>query len=64
MDFKKTFVQYSCFTSLGKQHYHEGMFKVVKRWDKYMNAYGDYVKNKHYYIVNKFCRIQTMEKCN
>jgi hypothetical protein len=32
---QKTVVQY--FTSLGKEHYREGMFKLVKRWDKCMN---------------------------
>jgi hypothetical protein len=35
-------VQY--FTSLGKEHYHEGMFKPVKRMDEYLNANGDYVE--------------------
>jgi hypothetical protein len=30
---QKTVVQY--FTSLGKEHYCEGMFKLVKHWDKY-----------------------------
>jgi hypothetical protein len=32
------------FTSLGKEHYREGMFKRVKQWDKCLNANVDYVK--------------------
>jgi hypothetical protein len=36
---QKTVVQY--FTSLGNEHYHEGTFKLVKRWDKYLNANSD-----------------------
>jgi hypothetical protein len=35
-------VQY--FTSLGKEHYHEGMFKLVKQWDKCLNANDEYVE--------------------
>jgi hypothetical protein len=32
------------FTFLGKEHYCEGMFKLVKQWDKCPNANGDYVE--------------------
>jgi hypothetical protein len=39
---QKTVVQY--FKSLGKEHYHEGMFKLLKWWDKCLNANGDYVE--------------------
>jgi hypothetical protein len=35
-------VQY--FTSLGKEPYCEGMFKLVKWWDKCLNANNDYVE--------------------
>jgi hypothetical protein len=38
----RTVVQY--FTSLGKEPYCEGMFKLVKRWDKCLNANNDYVE--------------------
>jgi hypothetical protein len=31
-------------TSLGKEHYHEGMFKLAKQWNTCLNANGDYVK--------------------
>jgi hypothetical protein len=34
-------VQY--FISLGKRSYREGMFRLVKRWDKCMNTGGGYV---------------------
>jgi hypothetical protein len=34
----KNFVEY--FTSLAKEHYHEGMF-----WEKYLNANSDYLEN-------------------
>jgi hypothetical protein len=30
-----------CFTSLGKEYYHEEMFELVKYWDKYLNANND-----------------------
>jgi hypothetical protein len=36
---QKTAVQY--FTSLGKEHNCEGIFKLVKQWDKCLNANGD-----------------------
>jgi histone-lysine N-methyltransferase SETMAR len=39
---QKTIVQY--FTSLGKEHYREGIFKLVKRWNKCLNANEDYVE--------------------
>jgi histone-lysine N-methyltransferase SETMAR len=39
---QKTVVQY--FTSLGREHYHEGMSKLVKRWDKCIRANGDYME--------------------
>jgi hypothetical protein len=39
---KKIVVQY--FTSLGKENYREGMFKLVKRWDTFLNGNGDYVE--------------------
>jgi hypothetical protein len=39
---QKTVAQY--FTTLGKEHYHEGMFKLVKRWDKCLNVNSDYVE--------------------
>lgn len=29
---------------LDRQHYREGMFKLVSRWDKCLNRYGDYVE--------------------
>jgi hypothetical protein len=32
------------FTSLGKEHNREGMFKLIGRWGKCLNANGDYVK--------------------
>jgi hypothetical protein len=38
---KKKAVKY--FISLGKEHYREGMFELAKRWDKCLNANGDYV---------------------
>jgi hypothetical protein len=38
----KAVVQY--FTSLGREHYCGEMFNFVKRWDKYLNAYGDYME--------------------
>jgi hypothetical protein len=37
---KETVVHY--FTYLAKEHYREGMLKFVKRWDKYLNAKGEY----------------------
>jgi histone-lysine N-methyltransferase SETMAR len=40
MHCKKTVVQY--FTSLRKEHYREGMFKLVKQQDKCLNANSDY----------------------
>jgi hypothetical protein len=40
---QKTVVQY--FISLGKEHYRGGMFKLVKEWDRCLNANGDYVEN-------------------
>jgi hypothetical protein len=38
---QKTVVQY--FTSLGKKHYCEEMFELVKQLDKCLNADGDYL---------------------
>jgi hypothetical protein len=32
------------FTSFGKEHYHEEMLKLVKCWDKCLNAVGDHVE--------------------
>jgi hypothetical protein len=29
---------------LGKEQYSKGMFKLMKRWDKYLNANGDHVE--------------------
>jgi hypothetical protein len=31
-------VELQCFASLGQEHYREGMFELVKRWDKSLNA--------------------------
>jgi hypothetical protein len=39
---QKTVVQY--FKSLGKEHYCEGVFKLVKRLDQYLNTNDDYVE--------------------
>jgi hypothetical protein len=39
---QKTVVHY--FTSLGKEHYYEGMFKLVKQWDECKTVDGDYVE--------------------
>jgi hypothetical protein len=39
---QKTVVQY--VTSLGKEHYREGLFKLVKSWNKCLNANGDYIE--------------------
>jgi hypothetical protein len=36
-----------CLASLGNEHYPEGMFKLVKRLDKCLNANADYLENKH-----------------
>jgi hypothetical protein len=41
MHCKKTVVQY--ITSLGKKHYCEEMFELVKQWNKCPNADGDYL---------------------
>jgi hypothetical protein len=38
---QKTDVPY--FTSLGKEQYYEGMYKLVKLWDKCLNANSDYL---------------------
>jgi hypothetical protein len=40
----KTVAQY--FTSLGKERYSEGMFRLVKRCDKNLNSNGDYVEKQ------------------
>jgi hypothetical protein len=40
---QKTVAKY--FTFLGKEHYCEGMFKLVKRWDERLNDSNDSCKN-------------------
>jgi hypothetical protein len=45
MHCKKTVVQY--FTSFEKEHYREGMVKLVKPWDKCLNANVGYAENKY-----------------
>jgi hypothetical protein len=37
---KNTVMPYSAILPLGREHYHEGMFKLVKQWDKCPNANG------------------------
>jgi hypothetical protein len=39
---QKVVAQY--FTSLGKVHYRQGVFKLVKQWDKCLKANGDHVE--------------------
>jgi hypothetical protein len=39
---QESVVQY--FTTLGKEHYCDGIFIPVKQWDKGLNAKGDYME--------------------
>lgn len=41
-ELQDTVVDY--FNRLDRQHYREGMFKLLPRWDKCLNLYGEYVE--------------------
>jgi len=41
--------------NFGRENYHEGMFKLVKRWDKCFNAYDGkiniYIFLLHFFLM-------------